>query len=521
MRNFVRLALLIPALASGQAVFAQAQEGAGHEYDGVKLDSAGDAAKGRVPATLTIDPAKVEGSYGPRFFGLNVDNYADDAEKLCSVVPGEAYPRTDPEWPKVAKGLKLPLCRLYFHDDKWKDSCGPLAGRKPFLKASWDKKPSIQVCGPAEFIKLARQVDPEAGFAIIVEITEKTRDQVPEIAQFLMGGAATKWGGLRVEGGAPEPVVPVLWELGNERDWSSNKLTPQEYVKLAKDVVAAIRKEQPGAKIAAGGATAPWHKTQKDKWKDWNRIVLDALGKDVDYLTIHPYYHGYPVSLLEKYLDAFDEQMAASPNPAMKLYVSEHGKWPAQKEGEPWSKTWYTTHSLSGCLSVAEWIARMMDRKDVGVMSMHALTSGPWGMFYREKASGKLYATGLLELFKLYFSIPDGSIVASHMDGVETDVRDGKLALSSFSVKSGDRLYTLVVNRNPSAERALEIKFAEGSWALSGGSLLTAPSVDSVNTPSAKPIMAQPLKASPGALKTFVVPPKSVVLLELTRIYTN
>jgi hypothetical protein len=119
-------------------------------------------------------------------------------------------------------------------------------------------------------------------------------------------------------------------------------------------------------------------------------------------------------------------------------------------------------------------------------------------MFYREKASGKLYATGLLELFKLYFSIPDGSIVASHMDGVETDVRDGKLALSSFSVKSGDRLYTLVVNRNPSAERALEIKFAEGSWALSGGSLLTAPSVDSVNTPSAKPIMAQPLKASPA-----------------------
>ncbi len=495
---------LMPTLWSGEEI------GAGHEYDNIHLEeNIGHSAK-ELPAGLRLYPDRQLRSYDGSMFGLSYDFADQDKISMAAAVPGKPYPEILPDFPGVARGVPLPLNRLWILKDNWKYSTGPLDARVKHKQASWSPE-RIQVTGPVETIRAVLAVDPAAQFDIMVSVgDEECVKQAREIAEFMTGDASTEWGKKRIEWGLPEPVRVAIWELGNETDWSSQKLTPEAYVRTCREVMAAIRSVVPDAKFAPHAATAPWHETQTKHWKEWHRALLAELADQIDYFAFHPYYHGYPISIIEEYLNVLRDDIAAGPNPEIRIFVSEHGLWP---DGEPgrWENSWYKTHALQGCLAVSEWFNRMLARPEIAAMTMHACSSGPWGMFYPDPYSGKVYATGLAELFKFYKLIPFGGRVIGHELQGEGTAFDGKLSLSAVAVQGDKRRYVMLTNRLPDTDRDVTLDLAGGT--VEHIYTLTAPSVSEVNTAVDKPIAIHYRKATEQETKEIRLPARSVTLL--------
>lgn len=90
----------------------------------------------------------------------------------------------------------------------------------------------------------------------------------------------------------------------------------------------------PDAKFAAHAVTAPWNERSEGKWPEFNRIVLRELGPELSYISFHPYYRGMPPSAIAPYIESLRQDIAACPNPKIRIFISEHGKWPPGKRAE-------------------------------------------------------------------------------------------------------------------------------------------------------------------------------------------
>ena len=73
-----------------------------------------------------------------------------------------------------------------------------------------------------------------------------------------------------------------LWEVGNEiwGDWVRGHSDAETYARNYNRYAKAMRAVDPSIKLIAVG----------DNNMNWNRTVLRAAGKDIDYLAIHHYY---------------------------------------------------------------------------------------------------------------------------------------------------------------------------------------------------------------------------------------
>ena len=483
--------------------------GAGHEYDNIRLSGPVRHAEKTLPGTFRLLPDQTIRSFDAAMFGLAYDFAEQDKTGMAAVVDGHSQPRLLPDFQNVMRGVPLPFNRIWLRKDNWKYSVGPLNERVKHKRAPWYPE-MIQITGPLELIRSILAVDPGAKFDIMVSVgDDECVRQAREIAEFLTGDASTEWGAKRIRWGLSAPVPVVLWELGNETDWSAGKLTLRQYVDSCRSIIRAIRSVVPDAKFAPHAATAPWHETQAAHWKEWHRGLLKELGSEISCFAFHPYYQGYPVSYIENYLNVIRDDIATSANPGIRIFISEHGLWPGGEPGR-WENSWYKTHALQGCLAVSEWFNRMLARPEICAMTMHACSSGPWGMVYPDPYSGKVYATALAELFKLYRIVPFGGRVTDHeLRGVGTAF-DGQLSLSAAAVEHHGKYYIFLTNRLPETKREIRLDLA--GKRIRRVHTLTADSILEVNTAVDKPILIR--SSEDGADGRITLPAGSITLLE-------
>lgn len=501
---------LLPLLGSllPSSLFGETNIGAGHEYDNIRLSGPVRHAEKSLPASLRLLPNQTIRTYNAEMFGLAYDFAEQDKTGMAAAVDGAPFPRILPDFQNVMRGVPLPFNRIWFRKDNWKYSVGPLNQRVKHKRAPWYPE-MIQITGPLELIRSILAVDPKAKFDIMVSVgDEECVRQAREIAEFLTGDASTEWGAKRIRWGLPSPVPVALWELGNETDWSAGKLTLRQYIDSCRSIIKAIRSVVPDAKIAPHAATAPWHETQSAHWKQWHRGLLKELAEEIDCFAFHPYYHGYPISYIENYLNVIRDDIASSSNPGIRIFISEHGLWPGGEPGR-WENSWYKTHALQGCLAVSEWFNRMLSRPEISCMTMHACSSGPWGMVYPDPYNGKVYATALAELFKLYGMVPfGGKVIAHELRGVGTAL-DGQLSLSASAVESHGKYYLFLTNRLPETKRAIKLDLA--GKRIRKIHTLTADSIQEVNTAVDKPILIR--SREKNADDRITLPPGSITLL--------
>lgn len=510
-----------PARAAGS--------GAGSEYDGVVLTTT-TAATTDLPATWTIDPGTVIRPASPLLFGVNQAWLPQ--EHLMAGGP-DGMPR--PDFLALAAGVPLPLNRMAGSDSahfRWKQAIGPMAGRTAFPDEF--KRSLVRALGPLEWVRTVGTIDPTAAYTWTFNCLEEEPADHADLAEFLTGtpgenrNGGEDWAARRVALGRVEPVPVAIWEIGNEVDHGSShaKRFPDAaaYADYAARTIAAVRAVQPKASFAVLAATGPWswkeHHT--GDWKDWHRTVLRAVGKDVDWLVFHPYYCGLPIAEIERYLDVLrDDCRTLVPGHAIRIYVSEHARWPAMEPGKRWQLNWSQTHDLSGCLATSQFLIRILQRPEIGAAAYHALMAGPWGLFYdHDFVAGKdtaLWRTGMADVLAAFRPVHGGEVLSGRLEGVRTAANDDHATCAAVAVRTATGLTLVLVNREPSAARRLTLAIP-GAWRIIGGVGLSAPTLTTANGVDGRRIAVSPIPAEAGPLRTWTLPARHLAVLNLERL---
>ena len=198
----------------------------------------------------------------------------------------------------------------------WKWGIGPQENRERW--AHWMWMDYDQNCfGTDEFIRFCREVNSEPVIVVSVKF-ERPAEEYDQILQdalhwlrYCNAPATDEWGAKRAANGHPEPYNVKYWEIDNEM-W---EMGIDRYEKCVRDFSTAMRKIDPSIKIIACGGF------QEDEQ------FIQRSGNYFDYLSLHHYEQqgGYatgPVRLGQQY-DRYAKMIADSPNPNIKLFISE------------------------------------------------------------------------------------------------------------------------------------------------------------------------------------------------------
>jgi alpha-N-arabinofuranosidase len=182
-------------------------------------------------------------------------------------------------------------------DYRWRWGVGPRDERVTWSNLSWKNEPEPSDFGTDEFVTFAHAVGAEPSITVNVEGRGATAAEAAAWVEYCNGPATSKYGAMRAANGHPAPFAVKLWEVGNEiwGDWVRGHSDAETYARNYNRYALAMRAVDPSIKLIAVG----------DNDMNWNRTVLRAAGRNIDYLAIHHYYgrrelRGDPLNLMAR-----------------------------------------------------------------------------------------------------------------------------------------------------------------------------------------------------------------------------
>ena len=377
----------------------------------------------------------------------------------------------------------------------WQWGIGPQENRERW--AHWMWMDYDQNCfGTDEFIKFCREVNSEPVIVVSVKF-ERPADEYDRILQdalhwlrYCNAPATDEWGAKRAANGHPEPYNVKYWEIDNEM-W---EMGIERYEKCVRDFSTEMRKIDPSIKIIACGGF------QEDEQ------FIKRSGNYFDYLSLHHYEQqgGYatgPARLGQQY-DRYARMIADSPNPNIKLFISE---WNLN------SIDWRTGLFAGGFLNMCE-------ARDVVAMGAAAL-------FIRRTDAPDWNNAFINFDYKDLFKAPNCQVTELWYDHFSKyrlaySGETGNVSVSTTMSENGADVIVKVVN--PTDEPAtLRIK---GDWAgvaktefeyYAPGSLTVANSMDNKNAVALKKAAGK----TDGNDVILSIPALSAGVLTITKAY--
>lgn len=224
-----------------------------------------------------------------------------------SLMPGDAEAGLRPDVVARIRALRPAFMRWpggnVAQDYHWQWGIGPRDERPLWVNMSWDDDPEPADFGTLEYLEFCRRVGAEPNIVVNVEgrgatvvealalraagkdIRTSSRAATAEEAaawvEYVNGPADSPFGKLRARDGHPEPFGVKYWEIGNEiwGDWVRGHSDAATYANNARRYIRAMKEVDPDIRFIAVG----------DEDLEWNRIVLEAVGDEVDMLAIHHY----------------------------------------------------------------------------------------------------------------------------------------------------------------------------------------------------------------------------------------
>ncbi|MEK6793913.1 MAG: hypothetical protein AABZ39_04000 [Spirochaetota bacterium] len=503
----------------------QKRIGAGTEYDGIILPKESELVDTNTLSTaVVVNENSIIRPVTPHLFGYNHDGPSSTRVFFKdNAIHGEFVEQVK------GKNIPMPLNRIqvfgYFETTRWKKCLGPFEDRQVAQWYGWDKG-SKKPYGPVEAVDLCQRFDPKAQFTWVVNPWDDPPDSA-DLVEFLTGSGekprnSENWAKKRIELGLPKPVPIVLYEIGNEVEWSNppKRMSVTEYIERGKKHIDAIRSVDPKAKIAMHAATAPWGYQQrfKEDWRDWHKAILKELGHEIEYISIHPYYSGLPVSYIEEFLDTLRDDIAASKGAGrVSIFISEHATWPKDISK---NDTWYAVNTLTSMLSVSHFLSRMLQRPEVTAATYHCFTHGGglWGLIDIGKETQNRFTTAAADLFSMFRDNLGSVVVKTETSGDKIPMpgTGEKTWFVATAMTTKDGLSMFLVNREPSASRAIDLTFS-GQYNLVKETVFTATSMRSHNTEFITNNFVTVKQTSVNDFKSYLMPPKSAVFLTLKR----
>ena len=167
-------------------------------------------------------------------------------------------------------------------DYRWRWGVGPRDERPTWTNLSWKNEPEPGDIGTDELIAFSRAVGAEPSLTVNVEGRGGTPEEAAAWVEYCNGPATSRFGAIRAANGHPSPYGVRYWEIGNEiwGDWVRGHSDAATYARNYRRYVDAMRNVDSTIRFIAVG----------DNDMAWNRTVLRAVGRDIDYLAIHHYF---------------------------------------------------------------------------------------------------------------------------------------------------------------------------------------------------------------------------------------
>lgn len=336
---------------------------------------------------VTVTPARVlRAGVPPGLFGFTVDWFRF---QLGHFRNGNVRPETI-AWLKPFSGATY----RYSGGNamEWKNAVGASAARQDIYANN--KGMAHPEFGPKEFFSFLGQVQGK-GVVLLNIVGPKNKASEPAVMMkdnldYLSWLSAN---GPRCVGGANCPIS--YFELGNEVDWESMKWTASDYSQRVLPLITTAKSKYPQIKFAAMGKTAPWRGALDSEGKDFDAVLAERLAKDVDAVTIHPYYDGMAIPAMQSYIAKLAKKYRTH-NPKIDVLVTEHGRWPTVPATGHWSVNWYQASGSGGGLSTADFMLMLMNEKKVSGAMWHTISvTGPWQLFHLNKTNDSLYPSAV------------------------------------------------------------------------------------------------------------------------------
>jgi hypothetical protein len=347
---------------------------------------------GMTPVAVRIDAKNVQRAAVPRtIFGFDMPWY--DAQI--------AYFRNGRIRDEIVEWLRPFDGAMYRYSAgsatfDWRRAVGPVPDRMK----NWDQYAmggwAVTEFGPEEFLQFVQRV---RGAPLWMINLQGLRERPWTPDELVNGGRDyAQWVGRRASQvcAASAPCSRQAFELGNEMDWEPYLWPGSVYVNRAQPVASAIRSVMPDAVILAQGQTAPWDpKSKKSGRSSFDVTVAQAMARDVDGVTIHPYYDGHDIPYLSGYLDRLADTYKRA-GKEVPVYVTEHGRWPSMPPSGRWEDRWHEASGSGGGVAAADFVLAMMSRPHVQAAMWHELgAQGPWQLFRWQRNGDSVYPSAV------------------------------------------------------------------------------------------------------------------------------
>jgi len=385
----------------------------------------------------------------------------------------------------------------------WQDGIGERDRRPPRKNPAWKGIESNDV-GLHEFMALMREIGAEPYVAVNTGLAGASSSA--GLVQYANGAATTPQGRRRAENGSPAPFKIKLWAIGNEMygDWQLGHMPLAKYVEKHRQVVDAMRAEDPSIAPVAVGALG-----------EWSQTMLKDASRHMSYLSEHLYWQSKPDvpahvaqarDGIKKVADAhraYRREIPALAGRDIRIALDEWNYWYGPNEyGELG-----TRYFLQDGLGIAAGLHELFRNSDIYVMANYAQTVNVIGAIKTTPTGAELETTGLaLALYRRWFGT-----LPVRVTGVE-------LPLDVAAAWTADKRDLTIAIVNPTGEErtlALDLRGAR----LTGAArrfVMAGPDARAYNAPSrprAVAIHESSLDEAPAAL---VSPPLSVSLYVLS-----
>jgi alpha-L-arabinofuranosidase len=204
----------------------------------------------------------------------------------------------------------------------WQNGVGPLEKRRPHPVAQWNDRDTYQF-GTDEFIQFCEKVKAEP--VLVINTGRGVKDALDWL-EYCMGDATTEYGKQRAANGHKAPYQLKTVEIDNEK-WN---LHIPGYLNVISNFCPAIRAKYPALKLSVVGSYGYDLGRGQANQTNWDATMIEKAGTLFDIISPH-YYNGIFVPAdfaedpyrYEQFLKSRGDMIRNSPNPNMKIYVSE------------------------------------------------------------------------------------------------------------------------------------------------------------------------------------------------------
>jgi alpha-N-arabinofuranosidase len=298
-------------------------------------------------ARIKIDTDRVIGEVDKNVFG----NFA---EHLGRMIYGGIYEEGSPlsdsdgyrqDVLEVVKALGVSVLRYpggnFSSGYNWTDGIGPKDQRPVRMDLAWNDLESNRF-GTDEFLRYCERIGAEPYICINAGLG--TIDDARHWVEYTNEARHTYWADQRRKNGREEPYKVKYWGLGNEIDgtWQLGHKNAEDYAKFAREAAHAMRAVDNSIKLVAAGPSS-----FGADWQGWTRTVLQGLGGQADYISIHTYINNTANDFerflgnsltVDRYIETVAAQIkevTAAPN-ARPIYIA-YDEW----------NVWYRAHNES------------------------------------------------------------------------------------------------------------------------------------------------------------------------------